>query len=162
MTFVVLAKVAGSFLWLLSGFFLSVEINKYNKSKLTQAEAFIALIKNIRLKIECYAMPIPEILASCDDKIISECGGENADRSSLKSFYETIRLAVDGAGKKAIRDFCMTVGSGYKENEVKVCDTYIEELMSYRSLLSDKLPGTEKMCTTIYVCGFGMLLLILI
>lgn len=162
MTFEMLTKVIGSFLWLLSGFFLSVEINKYNKKKLTQAEAFISLIKNIRLKIECYAMPIPDILARCDDRIIAECGGESASRSSLKCFYEGIRLSIDGRGKKAVHDFCMTVGSGYKENEIKVCDTYIRELTDYKSELSEKLPGAEKLCTTVCVCGFGMLLLILI
>lgn len=162
MTFGVSIKAVGAFLWLLSGFFLSVEINKYGKRRLSQTDAFIALIKNIRLKIQCYAMPIPEILASCDDKIIEACGGEQADRGSLKSFYEGIRLMIDGAGKKAIHDFCMTVGAGYKEDEVRACDTYIAELTSYREELNDKLPGASKLCTTVCVCGSGILLLILI
>lgn len=162
MTFGVLIKAIGAFLWLLSGFFLSVEINKYGRRRLSQADAFIALIKNIRLKIQCYAMPIPQILASCDDKIIAECGGEHADRSSLKLFYKDVQLLIDGTGKKAIRDFCMTVGSGYKEDEVKACDTYIKELTDYRDELNDKLPQAARLCTTVCVCGSGMLLLILI
>lgn len=162
MTLTVIYKVLGAFLWLISGVYVSTEINKLSKARLEQVSAFIELISFVRLNIDCYATPMPDILAECDSKLIERCGGENADKSTLANFFDSSDIILPKDAKKAVGEFCHTVGKGYKDSEIRMCDSYIIRLEKLREELSAKQPGSEKLSLTMCICIFGTLLLLFI
>ncbi len=157
-----LIKLAGSLVWILVGFAVSREINSYQSKKLTQADAFITLINHIKLNIDCYALPIPSILQSCDRGLICDCGGENAPTSGIREFINGCEICMDANIYTMLTSFADSLGKGYRESEIKLCDMCINELSMYKSGLSEKLGKSKKLCTTICLCIFYTVLLIIV
>ena len=106
-------KIIGSMIWLLTGFLISKEINKSKREYLRRVEAFIELIKFIRLKIECFVTPIPDILRECDLDTIRICSGKDSAPSSIEKILPCVIVfgfdifATPGVGMvKSVVDTC--------------------------------------------------------
>lgn len=157
-----LVKLAGSIVWIFVGFAVSREINNYENKKLTQTDAFITLINHIKLNIDCYALPVPSILQSCDRGLICDCGGENAPMSGISEFINGCDICLDANIYAVLTSFADSLGKGYRESEIRLCDLCISELSAYKNGLLEKLGKSKKLCTTICLCIFCAVLLIIV
>ena len=113
-------KIFGIVLWLISGYFISLEINKHMRKKLEIAEAYIELIQYIRRNIECYTMPIPEILHKF--LLEEQYSFKNTEKnfSSIDELFISNSEMLEEKGYKTIKSFCNAIGKGYIEGEIKL------------------------------------------
>ena len=117
------AKLIGLALLAACGVLGGVLLTRFERAKCLQTEAFVDLIRNVRLQIDCFSTPLGNILASLDDKLYAALGAPRAaDLSTLLS--QTV-LLVDRDIAKYLWDFAAALGSGYREEELRYCDHYL-------------------------------------
>ena len=120
---------------------------------LSQVEGLLGLIRLIRLQVECFAMPISDILSRCDRELLGQCGyrgtGNPSDFPRLLGGCQI----VDGTSAELFRAFGEEFGRGYREEQVKACEYTIGLLEERRASLSEKLPVQKKLYSTHCVSG---------
>ena len=150
-------RIIGGCALLLSCALTSSYIISVEKNKIEQIETFISLIKSIRHHIECYSMPIEKILLSNKD-ILLRLGVEK-DISSFSQILSECEIMCGEDCKKILNTFADTLGKGYREQQVKLCDATISALEEIKRKLVSAYPSKKK--TTIALCfAFGGALLI--
>ena len=86
-------KLVGALLLALSGVLGAVWMNRRSSMVLRQADGFLALLRYVKNQVECFALPVSEILRRCDPKILSECGYEGeAVPQRMEELVEACRI----------------------------------------------------------------------
>ena len=130
-------------------------INSLEKRKIEQAEALIELVKYTRDQIDSYAMPIEKILLGSKE-ILIKIGKEN-----IKSFSELSEGCIEEC-RKTILLFGESIGKGYREQQVKMCDRVLSELESIRKKLAEAYPSKKKTNSALCFAAGGALLIALL
>ena len=110
---------------------------KFEQSRCRQAEAFIDLIRNIRLQIDCFGTPLSKILDSLDDKLYEMLGAPHAP--DFEGLLAGTVLLVDRDFRKILQDFSASLGTGYREEELRYCDYYLTRLQPLAQKTRDEL-----------------------
>ena len=159
---IIYVKIIGSFLWVAAGFLISMQINKSKREYLRRIEAYIELIKFIRLKIECFVTPIPDILQECDDEILKLCCKGQSIPYSIEEIHKSIPRNDNSKGYRIIRDFFRSIGKSYKDSEIRLCNNSICALIEHKDEIEKRLPSEERARTALWLCSFCALLLIIL
>ncbi|MBE6577519.1 MAG: hypothetical protein E7653_05220 [Ruminococcaceae bacterium] len=155
-------KVVGVLIVAISGIVASYTLNAAARRSLEQTEGFIALIRRLRSDIECFAMPLPSALARCPAEVYVKCGyvAQDAPRSVL-SFVEACAVS-DAESCKAMRAFARSIGRGYREEQLAICDYYTDMLEERRQRLYEQLPNKTKRNSAMCLCGALAVVILLI
>ena len=120
---------------------------------LAQVEGLLALVRLIRLQVECFAMPISDILSRCDRDLLKQCGyrgmGAPTDFCQLLDGC----LIADREAEEIFCSFGEEFGRGYREEQTKACEYTLGLLEARRAALSEKLPVQKKLYSTLCVSG---------
>ena len=100
---------------------------RFERAKCLQAEAFVDLIRNIRLQIDCFGTPLHKILASLDEALYRSLGAP-CDATDFEELLTGTLLLVDRDFRKLLWDFAASLGTGYREEELRYCDYYLTRL----------------------------------
>ena len=146
---------------LFAGIAISSEIRRHNQRRLRCMEALLDMMRSIQLKIDCYAIPIPEILAECDERTLIDCGISGGKCSSLDDLYQQCRIYMGKPEGYILKEFCSSIGCGYRETEVKLCEKYISELNAIKNEYRVILPKVNKAATVLCFCILGILILLI-
>ena len=68
-------KVIGTVILLLAGGYISAAMTRFERRRLRVLDGYISLIYYIKGQIDCYAMPLSDILARADPAVIAACLG---------------------------------------------------------------------------------------
>ena len=129
-------------------------------AQLSQVEGLLALIRTIRLQVECFAMPLSAILARCDERLLRQCGYHGSlPPADFSVLLEGCRIA-DPAAAEILCSFGAEFGRGYREEQAKSCEYTLSLLEERRQALSERLPVQKKLYSTLCVSG-AMALMIL-
>ena len=122
----------------------------------------ISLLRYVKTQVDCYSMPIDKILSGCNEEMLSECGYSGSAKP--KSLGELLSgcASVEPAIYKTMRGFADEFGKSYRAEQVKLCDRYIDELSSFRSDLSERLPIRKKLNSTLCLSGSAAIIILLI
>lgn len=155
-------KMAGALILSLSGILCAAHLNRRAERRLREISGWIALLRFSKLQVECFSLPMGEILARCDAQILSDCGyiGQIAPRS----FEDLLSASVlcDGETESIVRGFCEEFGRGYREEQTRAFDYYLSMLESRRKLWNEKLPARKKMNATLSICAALAIVLLLL
>ena len=92
-------KMLGGTMVIAAGSFAAFSLSSYERKKLTVLDAWIDLIFHIRGQIDCYLMPMPEILASGDRALFEACMSP-ANAADLPEILQiSDRIIVIGEGR---------------------------------------------------------------
>ena len=153
-------KLLGGAAVILSSVMAARYISSFEKNKIKRIEGIISFIKHIRDSIDCYSMPIEKIITS-GNALLWEMGIDKGK----KELSELLCECGKGCGEdceKILEAFSGTLGKGYREQQVRLCDEVISELESIRKKLVLVYPSKEK--TTLAICftlGGALLILLL-
>ncbi len=120
-------KILGIALLLGCGGLGSILWARFERKRCLQAEGFVELVRNIRLQIDCFGTPLGKILASLDEKLYAALGAPRPPADLDVLLAETL-LLVDREYAKLLRDFAASLGTGYREEELRYCDYYLTRL----------------------------------
>ena len=132
------AKLIGLALLAVCGVLGGVLLTRFERAKCLQTEAFVDLIRNVRLQIDCFGTPIGQILASLDDKLYAALGAPR-DPCDLSDLLDKTLLLVDREYAGLLRDFAAALGTGYREEELRYCDYYLARLIPLAQKIRDEL-----------------------
>ncbi len=121
-------KGLGIALLLACGALGSIFLTSFERARCLQAEGFVDLIRNIRLQIDCFGTPVSRILSSLDERLYAVLGAPHAP-ADLNELLAGTLLLVDREYAKLLRDFAGSLGTGYREEELRYCDYYLTRLV---------------------------------
>lgn len=116
----------------------------FERRRVTQAEGFLALLRLIRLQIDCFSMPVSRILAECDRRTLVACGVDVPPRD-MKALLASAKLYQPEEICRLLDDFAARLGGGYREEQLRSCDYYLARLGPYCDKLRAELQGRERL-----------------
>ena len=120
-------KALGILLLLACGVLGGIFLAAFERAKCRQAEGMLDLIRHIRLQIDCFGTPLSAILCSLDDKLYAALGAPR-DCTDMETLLMRTPLLLDRELCRLLRDFAASLGTGYREEELRFCDYYLERL----------------------------------
>ena len=144
-------KILGALLILSVGVFAAFISVQYEKKRLTVVDGWIDLILYIRGQIDCYLLPIGDILLGGDRALFEACMSPS-NAADLPAILDASGIYLDGDGKRIIESFVREIGSGYREEQLKRCDYFVSSLRSQREKIAATLPLRTRLCATLCIC----------
>ena len=153
-------KLLGCLLILASGALAAFSAARHERTRLSVLDGWIDLIFYIRTQIDCYLMPLNEILAGADRELLRACmGGESA--VGLSTLLQNSQFYLNSEARRLISAFVREIGSSYREEQVKRCDYYISALRGIREKQGEELPARVRVCVALCLCAaFGIAILL--
>ena len=164
-------KLLGTLLLLGAGGYISLALNRFERRRLAVLDGYISLLRYIKGQIECYAMPLPDILARADPGMIAACLGVDPTAFAEAAFAEAAlaeaareeitplpalvresRLYLEPESERLLTALSGELGAGFRAEQVARCDYYLEALVGQRSKLADALPARLRVGSTICMC----------
>ena len=146
-------RIIGAAVTVFSGIAAAYMLNGAARLTLCQNEAFISLVRFIRTEIECYATPVPRALERCPEGVLCACGYTgHGSPSSVSELAKRCKI-YDSSTQKSVEGFAKSIGRGYREEQLALCDHYIDELENRRRVISAELPIRKKMNSALCVSG---------
>ena len=140
-------KLVGSALIVMASAGVVSYVISGEKKKIEEVDAFIALIKYVRNQIDCFSMPIEKILASCPE-LVSKIG-VSEKTTSISGLVSKCDISCQEC-KKIINAFSLSLGKGYREQEIRLCEKVIGELENIKKGLECSYPSRKR--TTVALC----------
>ncbi|MBQ8357811.1 MAG: hypothetical protein IJX39_08420 [Clostridia bacterium] len=155
-------KPIGIVLILACGVMAGVAFAAFERRRCRQAEGFVALLRHIRLQIDCFSLPVGRILASCDGKILADCGVETAELPDLSALLAGTRLYVPEEMCRLLHDFGAQLGTSYRLEQLRCCDYFLERIIPICDRLRADLPKRERMVLILPMAIAAILVLMLL
>jgi hypothetical protein len=155
-------KIVGAIIIAVSGIVGSYVLNSAARHTLEQIEGFLSLVRHLRNEIECFCMPLPSALARCPREVLVRCGYTASDVP--KSVRELVDGCVvsDGETQKAMLSFASSIGKGYRDEQLGLCDYCIELIEARRQIACEQLPSRIKRNSAVCMCGALAVVILLI
>ncbi|MBQ8370669.1 MAG: hypothetical protein IJY35_11890 [Clostridia bacterium] len=123
------------------------------RRKLRLTEALCDLVKQIGDNIDHRLRPLPEIFRTYRNEALEECGflksvRETGLREAWESRSAYFRM-LDGKVSEQFSAFCLEIGRGYREEEVKLCTFTAKQLQEECAKLRNDAKNKEKLYRTI-------------
>ncbi len=171
----VIWKLVGGILLFFAGGYLSVAVTRFERRRLSVLDAYLSLLHYIKGQIDCYAMPLRDILAGCDPTLLSACLGEDgpeaarallprllaASPSPLEAFVHESRVYLDPETERLLGTFAHELGRTHRADQVARCTHYITLLTEERRRLLEALPTRTRVGATLCLCAAAGLAVIL-
>ena len=136
-----------------SGVLSAYRLNRTLTQRLSRLDGLIALLRHIRIQVECFSLSAGAIMRSLPREITLACGFRGSEiPESLPDFVAALHIE-DGESDEILRDFSLSFGKGYREEQLRECDYYLEKLILRRELLSTELPQKKKLNSTLCICA---------
>ena len=104
------------------------------------------------MRIDCFSMPISEILSACDRRIYRDCGYFGDIPACISDLANGCKIR-DGEAYAVFFDFASEFGRGYREEQIRACDYYSALLEERRKILAHSLPQRKKRNSTLILSG---------
>ena len=144
-------KFLGALLIFSVGMFAAFVSVQYEKKRLSVVDGWIDLILYIRGQIDCYLMPLNDILSGGDRALFEACMSPS-NAADLPAILSASQIYLDGDSKRTLEGFVREIGTGYREEQLKRCDFFISSLRSQRERIAAALPLRVRLCSTLCIC----------
>ena len=155
-------KYIGIVLLLCCGVLSGIAFAAFERRRCRQAEGFVSLLRHIRLQIDCFSIPVAQILAACDKRIMTDCGTEARTLPDFNALLYGTRLYVPEEMCRLLADCGAQLGSSYREEQLRCCDYFLERLIPCCDRLRTELPKRERMALILPMAISAMLVLLLL
>lgn len=160
---ILLYKCLGTVFLLFAGGYLSVFFNRMERKRLLVLDGYIALVRYIKGQIDCYAMPMDDIMSTADPTLLEACIGRGRSYGGfateemtvwrrLPDMIEESRLYLEPESERLLRLFASELGQTYRAEQVMRCEHYIQALTSERRKLADTAPLRVRMNSALCLC----------
>ena len=155
-------KLLGASALLISGVGFSYSLGQSASAMLSQCDAWCSMLRYIKLQVDCFAIPISQILSRCDRALLDGCGyrGEREP----KDLRELIDGALwhDGETLVIVEGFASEFGKGYREEQLRSCEYYCAQLENRRARLASEIPSKKRLYTTLCLSSAAALVILFI
>lgn len=137
-------RILGALMVACSGIFAAHSLNAAAKAALEQSEAVISFLRFVRVQVDCFALPIASILSRCEKELLKKMG--HAGENPPECLEELISgcTVYDGEAFRMFGQYAEEFGKSYREEQIGICDYYLELLGEHRQKLAVTLPPKKK------------------
>ena len=116
-------RLTGSVILIVSAWFASAGLIRDHKAGLRELEALYDMISCIRDNIEHLMKPLPDIFQTYANEYLENCGFlPNVRQTDLRQAWDGQTFTLSGEAYILIRDFVHAIGSGYRAEELRLCE----------------------------------------
>lgn len=153
-------KLLGTGILMGLGIFFSFRKVNLEKKQLATLNAWISLLYFIREQIDCFSLPLCEILSRVDPTILAEFGYTDHE-VTLAKLLECSRRHIPQESLFTLRSCLSELGKSYREEQIKRCDHYLKQLEKQQTECKTALPSRAKLSLTLNLClGLGASILL--
>lgn len=153
-------KILGGIFVALSGVMISYTLNRSVSVALGIAEGWERLLVQIKSEIECFSMPIGEILKRVDPTLLRQCGYTGDERPEELSELLERSVIADRETARIVTRFVSEFGRCYKSEQVDRCAYFTALMGERRKRLAEELPVRRKLNATLCVAAsLGLVIL---
>ena len=145
-------KLLGVLAMLLSGGIGAWSAVCYERRRLRVLDGWLDMIRHLRSQIDCYLMPLDEILSKSDEAILRACACRTP-HPSLPSLLASSRSYLGEESGRLIASFVKEIGGSYREEQLRRCDYYITALRTERNKLAESLPSRIRLSVSLCLCA---------
>ena len=121
------------------------------KRRLTILDGWIDLISYIRNQIDLYLTPLDEILQKADP---TEHFSIKRDQAvTLQSLYNATAWWLGAEEKRLIGEFVREIGDGYREDQIRKCNYFLDSLRVLRADRAAELLPRIRVMLAIGLCA---------
>ena len=154
-----LIKLIGGAIILGVAISLSISHVKYEDRRLRTIDGFISLLFYIKGQIDCYSLPISDILMTLSPKILADCNSEDGV-FSLDELVENSRIYLNEESERLLDSFCAEFGSVFRTEQISRTAHYIAALSEQRKLVECEVEKGRRVWSALYICcSLGLLIL---
>ncbi len=153
-------KLIGALLMLVTGVVVARGQIAHEKKKLWVLEGWIGLLLYTRAQIDCYLMPLEEILENADKGLL-RAAGAGCVGGSQKELLDAALPYLEDESARLLTSLVRELGNGYREEQLRRCDYYLAALEKERERLAAALPARLKLCAAMSVCAAAFLAILL-
>lgn len=155
-------RVIGAATVVVSGIYAAYLFNSGTKQTIKQTESFISLLRFLRSRIECFALPLPSALARCPVEILRGCGYDGLEAPSSVNRLMSGCCISDDYVRRTMERFFLEAGRGYREEELKLYDYTVSLLEERRASMVSQLPMKIKVNSALSIAGAVAVVVLLI
>ena len=137
-------KLIGLALLLCSGVLASMILSRFEQKRYKQAEGFLALLRHIRLQIDCFSLPVSRILATLPTQISEMTAIPRAARD-FGELLEGTSLLLPEEMCELLTSFGRDLGGSYREDQLRCCDYYITRFAPHCERMRTELSRRTKL-----------------
>ena len=160
----IFVKVIGASIITITALFSYSNIIKFQKKRIKQMNAFIDLIDYIKNQVECFLLPLDQILRTCDKNLLNNCGF-NLKHSNYKNMKELIASANFYCEEEVIEllnQFADTFGKVYLSEQIRSCEYFKNELIKIRNKNQEKDTKNQKIQLAVFLSASFSIIILLI
>lgn len=133
----------------------------FESRRFKQAEGFLLLLRHVRMQIDCFSRPMPQILSDIDPRTRALCAAPEK-AADFDELLQGTRLLLDAEMCTVLFEFCDNLGKSYKEEQLRCCDYYIARLSPLCEKMREELPRRIRLAWMLPPAMAGTLLLLLL
>ena len=147
----IFCKITGALVLLLSGILLASHLNGALAQKRRQAAAVEEWLRFLRGQIDCFSMPLSDIMILSGIDTLAACG-YTADvmPNDFAEFLERSEI-YDSDIEGALTELGASFGGCYREEQLRACDRCIDAVASRRERIASEMPKRRKLNATLCV-----------
>lgn len=116
---------------------------RFEKRKIAVLAGWADLIRYIRAQVDCYLLPLPQILERADRALYESCFCRQP-HPDLTAVYHSSQLYLDAEAKRLLSSFVREFGYGTREELLRRSDYYAGELWRLREKRMDGFPAKSR------------------
>ena len=106
---------------------------RFEKRKIAVLAGWADLIRYIRAQVDCYLLPLPQILARADKTLLEACFCKRPPPDpDLTAIYHSSQVYLDTEAKRLLASFVREFGYETREELLRRSDYYMGELCRLR------------------------------
>lgn len=153
-------KIVGSIAVAISSVLIAVSHRRFLDKRLRTLDGFISLIMYIKGQVDCYSLPLCEILVSIPPEILCNCNCPEGVES-LDELVSESKIYLGDESLRLLEAFCIEFGSVFRAEQLRRCDFYIESLVEVRKTLADDVIKSGRVGSALSICSsLGLLILL--
>lgn len=154
------AKIIGSIIIAVSALAMAISHCRYEERRLRTLDGFISLLFYIKGQIDCYSLPLSDILSTLPVKIFSDCNTpEGAE--GLDDMIDNSRIYLEEESERLLEAFSSEFGSTFRDEQLRRCDHYISALGEQRGRLFAEVGRSRRVGSAVWICSSLCLLILL-
>ncbi len=154
-------KLVGGALVMSGGAVTALMLNRALNERLSRLDALLSLLRFIRAQIDCFCLPVGEILRRVDVELFDACG-VTPRPTDFDSLITQLDPVPDEAVMKLLRSFSAQLGASYRAEQLKSCDYHISELTAIREAFAGELKKRKKLNTTLCLSAAAAIVILFI
>lgn len=145
-------KLTGCALIIGGGLYMAISAKRFEKRKMKQLDAFIALIVYIKGQIDCFSAPVDDILRRADPELLMDCGCVGTP-TGFSGLLENCEMLQNAEVRTLLEGFADELGGSFREQQISRCDYYLERLDAQRNSQLPESKKNTKLQAVLWLCA---------